>query len=210
MNFLIVDDHPLIRRGIRQILEEAFPESVVDAEGSCETALPKVREQSWDLIILDISLPTMGGLEFLDRIRRVRPGQPVLVLTMHGEHQFAVHAVRSGARGYVTKQTADEDLLQAVRRVLSGGHWVSGDFAEALLFTHTGRAPHLGNHQSLSPRELRVLVSIASGYGVTEIAGQLFLSAKTISTYRSRSMEKLDLHSNAELTRYCPDHRLVT
>lgn len=209
MNILIIDDHPLMRRGVRQILEESFPGCAVQDESTCENALIEVRVKAWDLIILDISLPAMGGLEFLDRVRRIKPDLPVLILTLHSESQFAVHAVRSGARGYVTKLSATDELVGAVRRVLDGGHWVSHNFAEQLLFGSNSRALNGAQHHTLSPRELRVMTSIASGYSVTEIAAQLCLSVKTVSTYRSRLLEKLGLSSNAELTRYCLDHKLV-
>lgn len=209
MNFLVIDDHPLIRRGVRHLLEEGWPGCEVHDAGSCEKGLHLLHGTQLDLVILDLSLPAMGGLEFLDRVKRQHPDLPVLILTLHAESQYAVHAVRSGARGYVTKQSASDDLANAVRRVLSGGHWVSPAFAEQLLFSPNGSAAGNARHHTLSPRELRVLTSIASGYCVTEIARQLYLSVKTVSTYRSRLMEKLALSTNSELTRYCLDHKLV-
>lgn len=209
MNILIIDDHPLMRRGVRHLIEESFPDSAVRDLSSCEDALEALHERHWDLMILDITFPAMSGLEFLDRVKRLKPDLPVLILTLHSETQFAVHAVRSGARGYVTKQSAAEDLIHAVRRLLDGGHWVSHSFAEQLLFGPNANAMTGAQHHTLSPRELRVLTSIASGYCVTEIARQLCLSVKTVSTYRARLMEKLGLVNNAELTRYCLDHKLV-
>ena len=210
MNFLIVDDHPLMRRGVRQLLQENYPGCRIQEEHSCESALEQIDRRVWDLVIMDLAFPGMSGLECLDRVRRIAPATPVLIFTLHAESQFAVHAVRAGARGYVTKPSAGEDLLSAVRRILSGGHWVSHAFAEQLLFTSSSKAPGTMQHFTLSPRELRVLTSIASGYSVTDIARQLCLSVKTVSTYRTRVMEKLSLSSNAELTRYCLDHKLVT
>lgn len=209
MNFLLIDDHPLMRRGVRHLLEESHPGCYVHEEDTCEAALTILRARRWDLVILDISLPAMSGLECLDRIKRLCPDLPVLILTLHSERQFAVHAVRSGARGYVSKQSACDELVSAVRRVLNGGHWVSHSFAEQLLFGPNADALDTAQHHTLSPRELRVLTSIASGYCVTEIAKNLCLSVKTVSTYRSRLKEKLGLTSNAELTRYCLDHKLV-
>ncbi len=208
MHFLVIDDHPLIRRGVREILQEAYPGCTIRDEPSGEAGLAQINSGRWDLLILDLSLPRMGGLELLDRIRRAGTQLPVLILTMHSETQFGLHAVRAGARGYVMKDTANNELLHAVKRVIAGGRWVSESFAETLV-ARADRTDRDPSHQLLSPRELKVLVSIASGNCVTEIANQLHLSVKTISTYRARVLEKLQLQSNAELTRYCLDNQLL-
>jgi two-component system, NarL family, invasion response regulator UvrY len=209
MDFLIVDDHALIRRGVRQILEEEYPSCLVYEAASCEAAIPELRKKAWDLLIVDLSLPRMGGLELLDRMQTINTVVPVLVLSMHGESQFALHAVRAGARGYLTKDTASDQLRCAVQKILSGGRWVSETFAERLA-ARSGKLQNEPAHELLSPRELRVLTALASGYSVTEIARTLYLSVKTISTYRSRVLEKLQLGSNADLTRYCLDYKLVS
>lgn len=209
MNFLVIDDHPLIRRGVREILLDSFPGSRVQDESTGESGLARLRTERWDLLILDLSLPKMGGLELLDRLRRSGSHVPVLILTMHNEKQFGLHAVRAGARGYVTKDLASEELMHAIKRVLAGGRWVSETFAERLVVRadRDEKDPH---HDLLSPRELKVLVSIASGFCVTDIARQLHLSVKTVSTYRTRVLEKLQLRSNSELTRYCLDNQLLS
>jgi DNA-binding NarL/FixJ family response regulator len=207
-NFLLVDDHPIVRRGTKQLLEEAYPQARVIEVDSGEAAVAAVQQQVWDLIVLDLSLPGMGGLEALERIRRAREGARVLVLSMHGEDQFALRALRSGAAGYLTKEHAVDQLLEAAARVLAGGRWLSPALAESLALQmaseQTGPA-----HARLSSREFRVMCLLASGRSVGRIADDLSLSVKTVSTYRARVLDKMQMMNNAELTRYCLENRLI-
>lgn len=208
LRFVVVDDHPLIRQAVLQMLSGAYPGAQLTEAANGEDAVAVLRERSADLLILDLGLPGMGGLEVLDRAARLHPKMPVLVLTMHDEDQFAMRALKMGARGYVSKELASERLLGAVRRVLAGGRWVSENLAETLA-ARLGAPDETVLHQRLSPREFRVLSLLAAGVTVSDIATQLALSSKTVSTYKARILEKLTLRTTADLTRYCLDHHLI-
>lgn len=208
MKILIVDDHAVVRRGLQQILLDAFEDLVFGEAVNAEEALERVRRHSWDVIILDISMPGRSGLDALKEIKREKPNLPVLVLSIHPEDQFATRVLRAGASGYMTKETAPEELVTAIDKVLSGGNYVSPSLAEILareLRRDTCAAPHEG----LSDREYEVMIRIASGKTVSEIADDFSLSVKTISTYRTRVLEKLKMKSNAEITRYAIRQGLV-
>jgi two-component system invasion response regulator UvrY len=201
VRFLIVDDHALIRRGSRELLSEAFPEAQFEEAGTGEDALGLVGRLPFDLAILDISMPRRGGLDALKEMHERVPQLPVLVLSQHGEEQYAIRALRAGARGYLTKNSAPEELVRAARKILGGGKYVSESLAERLADSlAVDHAKPL--HATLSDRELEVLRFLASGQAVKEIAAELSLSEKTVSTYRTRVLEKLDMKSNAELMRY--------
>jgi DNA-binding NarL/FixJ family response regulator len=201
MRALLVDDHAVVRRGVRTLLEESFPGLDVGEAGQPHEAIALVDHEPWDFVLLDLALPGRGGLETLKEIKRARPALPVLVLSMHPEAQYAARALRDGAAGYVTKDSAPETIVAAVRKVLAGGTYVSDALAETL-----ARALRAGEgrpaHERLSDRELEVLRGIAAGKRVKEIAGQLSLSEKTVSTYRARLLEKLDLRTNEQLVQY--------
>ena len=209
IKLLIADDHPVVRRGLRQILEES-PEIVVGAEvGSAHEVLRAVREQSWSVIVLDISLQGGNGIDLLKDIRHERPEARVLILTAHSEEQYAVRALKAGAAGFLNKESAPAKLLEATQRIAAGGRYVSPALAETLASILAGDARGLP-HESLSDREFEVLKLLASGKTVSEVAGGLALSVKTISTHRTRILKKMNMRTNAELTQYAVRQGLVT
>ena len=193
---LIADDHPLLRRGLTHILQgepDFFPPG--EAENS-EQALELIHKKPWDIIVLDIAMPGRSGLETLSEIKRLRQSLPVLILSMHSEEQFARRAIKAGASGYITKSDAPAELVRAIRRILSGRRYVGSALAEMLANSvESGEDRPL--HEMLSDREYHVVCRIASGKSVSEIAEETSLSVKTISTYRARALEKLEMHSNA-------------
>jgi two-component system invasion response regulator UvrY len=205
---LLADDHEVVRKGLIQILAKSVPDLSVDEAVSGHEALAWALKTDYALVVLDISMPGRGGLEVLREIRSRRPKIPVLILSMHPEEEYAVRALRAGASGYVTKDSAAEELAAAVRRVLAGGRYVSGSLAERLaveLKPSGGRMPH----ETLSDREYQVMRMLAAGKTVKEIGEELSLSVKTISTYRSRVLEKMRLRNNAEIARYAVENRLT-
>lgn len=205
---LIVDDHPVVRKGLLQILVEE-PDVEVAAEATTAAELlDLVREKEWDVIVLDITLPDRSGLEALKDVKAMRPGLPVLILSMHPEDQYALRALKAGAAGYVNKESAAEELVNAVRKVVGGGKYVSPSMAEKLAVvvgTDYERPPH----ENLSDREFQVMCMLASGRRLKEAAEELCLSVKTVSTYRARVMEKMGMDSNAELTYYAVKNGLI-
>lgn len=206
---LIADDHPVVRRGLRQILEEA-PDVVVGGEvGSAHEVLSAVREQSWTVVVLDISLPGGNGIDLIKDIRRERPDSRVLILTAHSEEQYAVRALKAGAAGFLNKESAPAKLAEATHRVASGGRYVSAALAETLASILSGDAQGLP-HECLSDREFEILKLLASGKTVTDVAESLALSVKTISTHRARILKKMNMRTNAELTHYAVRQGLVT
>lgn len=205
---LIVDDHAVVRRGIRQILEDAGDIRVVDEAATEQEALEKTREGGCDLVLLDLSLPGRGGLEVLKQLHEEFPRLPVLVLTMHPEEQYAVRTIRAGASGYLTKQSAPEELVRAVRQIVGGKRYLTAAVAERLA-EEVGHEDARAPHERLSDREHQIFLMIASGKTVSEIAEELALSVKTVSTYRARVLEKMQLRTNAELTRYAFERALV-
>ena len=205
---LIVDDHAVVRRGLRQILQEHPDTAAVDEAANGQEALAGVRKGSYDLVLLDISMPGISGIDVLKQIKAERPTLPVLMLSMHPEEQYAVRALKAGASGYLTKETAPEQLMSAVTRILEGRKYVSETLAEHIasgLGRTVGRLPH----QDLSDREFQILRMLASGLTVTEIGRALNLSAKTVSTYRTRLLSKMGFHSNADITRYAVQNKLL-
>jgi DNA-binding NarL/FixJ family response regulator len=205
---LLVDDHAVVRRGVRDILTEALGTVSFGEAGKPSEALEKMQKETWDVVVLDISLPGRGGVDALRDMKRLRPAVPVLVLSMHAEEHYALRALRAGAAGYVNKEGAAEELAGAVRKVLMGGTHVSARLAETLakgLRDDSSRPPH----DRLSDRELEVMRGIAAGKTVKEIGAGLALSEKTISTYRTRLLEKMQMQSNAELVQYALREGLV-
>jgi two-component system, NarL family, invasion response regulator UvrY len=208
LRILIVDDHPIVRQGLKQTLADAAEIGEIVEAATPQEALDFVRQRKWDAVILDIGLPGRGGLEVLKDIKREAPRLPVLILSMHPEDQYAVRAVRAGAAGYLTKGAATESLIAAVRKVASGGRYISPELAERLATELTVDPDH-PLHASLSDREFDVLRSIASGQTVGDIAERLSLSVKTVSTYRARILEKMQLKNNAELMHYVLTNHLL-
>lgn len=205
---LIADDHAVVRQGLKQILGDT-PEMLVAGEAATgQQVLDKVRAESWDVVVLDISMPGHSGLDVIKQLKSERPKLPVLVLSMYSEDQYAMRVLKAGASGYLTKETAADELVKAIRKVVSGGRYVSPLLAEKLAFeigADTGRLPH----ETLSDREFQVLRLIAAGKPVKEIAVELSLSVKTVSTYRARLLDKMNLGTNAELMHYAIQNHLV-
>jgi two-component system invasion response regulator UvrY len=208
MKFLIADDHAIVRRGLAQILCEEFPAAKVSEVANSNEALEAVRRENWDVILLDISMPGRNGIETLKQIRSEGIRSPILMLSMHSEDQYAVRVLKAGASGFVNKESATEELLVAVHKVLSGRKYITASVAEKLAQTIGGDGRQSA-HELLSDREMQVLHLIASGKTVSEVADELSLSVNTISTYRTRLLEKLSLNNNAELTRYAIDNHLA-
>jgi two-component system invasion response regulator UvrY len=205
---LIADDHAVVRQGLIQILGN-IPEITVAGEAiSGQEVLDKVRAEAWDVVILDISMPDCSGLDILKQLKSERPKLPVLVLSMHSEDQYAVRALKAGASGYLTKDSAPDELVKAIRKVVSGGRYVGSCLAERLAFEIGADSSKLP-HETLSDREFQVLRLIASGKSVTEVAAELYLSSKTVSTYRVRLLKKMNLKTNAELMHYAMQNHLV-
>jgi DNA-binding NarL/FixJ family response regulator len=207
-NIFIIDDHAILRAGLKQILAQTPDLVVADEAGDEQEALEKARKNAYDLVLLDIALPGRSGIEVLKQLKTEQPALPVLILSMYPEEQYAVRALRAGASGYVTKQSAPDELITAIRKVLRGGRYVSSSMAERLaayLDAETEKPPH----ELLSDREYEVMRMIASGKTVKQVADQLHLSVKTISTHRERILKKMKLKNNAELTHYAIKHGLV-
>jgi two-component system, NarL family, invasion response regulator UvrY len=208
LKFLIADDHAIVRTGLKQILQAEFPSSVIDEARDAEEMIQKVMKLEWDLVISDLSMPGRSGLEALTQIHAEFPKLPVLILSIHPEEQYATRILKAGAAGYLNKETATEELTTAVRRILQGRKYITPSVAELLvsnISTDSDKTPH----EILSDREFEVLKLIASGKSVSEIAGSLFLSVTTVSTYRARVLTKMNLKNNADLTVYALEHKLI-
>ena len=205
---LIVDDHGLVRRGLKEVFADEFPGlEVGEAENSPE-ALELVAAKEWDIVLLDINIPGRSGLEVLAEMKRLRPHIPVLVITAYGEEEFAVRSLKLGASGYLNKGLSSDEVLIAAKKVLTGGKYVTTSLAERLATTLGNEIQH-PLHESLSTRELQVLQMLSLGKSMKEIAGELALSEKTVGTYRNRLAKKMGLGTNVELARYALKHRLV-
>ena len=208
MRVLIADDHAVFRRGLKETLAEAFSRVTFGEAKTAQETLEQVRRQDWDVVILDISMPGKSGLDILDDLKRLRPKLPILLLSMHPEQQFARRALKAGAAGYLTKDSVPDELKVAVKKIAAGGRYVSATLAEKLAVDlREGAETPL--HELLSDREFQVMRMIASGKTVKEIAENLSLSVKTVSTYRARILEKTGMKSNAELIRYALQSQLV-
>ena len=208
MKFLIIDDHAIVRKGLAQLLKEEFPDAEIAAAVNDSEVYEKTRNKIWDVILLDISMPGRNGLDILKQLRADNVKAPILVLSMHQEDVYGPRVLKAGASGYLNKESATEELIIAVHKVLSGRKYISGALAEKLA-EGVGDVSGKPAHELLSDREMQVLQLLASGKTVSDIAAELSLSVNTISTYRNRILEKLLLNNNAELTRYAMDHSLV-
>lgn len=209
MRILIVDDHPVMRFGVRQLIEQHWPQAAVSEAGNLRQALELARVEYFDTAVFDLSLPDASGLEGLAQLHRVAPGLPILVLSMHDEEAYARRAFQVGAKGYLAKENATAELIAAIGRVRNGGRYVSATLAERLAGMLAGEGPSLAPHESLSPQEYRVMLLIAAGKTASEIAGLMHLSAKTVGTYRTRIIEKTGLANTAGIARYCTEHGLL-
>lgn len=205
---LIVDDHTIVREGLRQILEET-PDIVVAGEASsAQEVMDKVWNRSFDLVLLDISLPGRSGLDVLKQLKSIKPDLPILILSMHPEEQYAVRSLRAKASGYLTKESASDELIKAIRKVSKGRKYITSSLAEKLAFELEDSSGG-SSHEKLSDREFQVMCMIASGKRVKEIADALSLSVKTISTYRTRILKKMNMRNNSQLIHYAIKSGLV-
>ena len=208
IKILIADDHPIVRKGLKEIIEETPGMKVIDEASNGQEVLKKIFQKDIHVVLLDISMPGRSGLDILRDIKRLKPKLVVLVLSMHPEEQYAVQALKEGASGYLTKKSAPDELLTALRKVSSGGKYVSSSLAERLAYA-LEKDVEQPLHEALSVREYEVMRMIASGKTVTEIGKELFLSPKTISTYRARILEKMRMKNNSQLVRYAIKNQLV-
>jgi DNA-binding NarL/FixJ family response regulator len=205
---LIADDHAIVREGLKQILADTSDIVVGGEAVNATQTLERVVKEEWGVVVLDITMPGRSGFDILKDLKAARPGLHVLVQSMHSEDQFALRALKAGAAGYINKESAPDELVKAIRKVNAGGRYVSPALAEKMALRQVNeetRPPH----ELLSHREYQVLLLIASGKTATQIAAQLSLSVKTVSTYRTRILEKMRLETNAELTHYAIQRRLV-
>jgi|SRR5262245_13117654 len=207
IHILIVDDHAIVRRGLIQIMREE-PDIEVSETANPREAIRLIREKNWDMVVLDLDLPGKSGLELLKEIKHERPPLPVLILSVYPEDQFAVRTLKAGAAGFMSKDTAPEELIKAIRKVLSGGKYINESVAEKLLSGLSSKTDGLP-HEGLSDREFQILCLFGSGKSVSEIASELSLSVATISTHRARILEKMSMKTTAELVRYAIENRLV-
>ncbi len=209
LTLLIADDHSVVRRGLRQILEETPDIEVGDEAVDGNEVLEKVRGGTWDALVLDITMPGRNGLDILKEVKAEYPRLPVLILSMHAQEQFAARVLKAGASGFLPKESAPDELVKAVRKICSGGRYITTEQAENLVSHFNGQGDR-PPHELLSDREYEVLRLIASGKAVSQIALEIKLSVKTVSTYRARLLEKMGMKNNAELTHYAIKNALVS
>lgn len=205
---LIADDHAIVRKGLFQILRDAPDGFEVDEASSGNEVLDKIEKNNYDVIVLDITMPGRSGLDVLSQIKAQHPALPVLILSMHPEDQYAVRVLKAGASGYLMKESAPAELIQAVRKVASGSKYITATVADRLVFT-LEKGSEKSPHENLSDREFEVFVLLAQGMPVKDIADKLFISAKTVHTYRSRILDKMQMKSTAELIHYAIQNKLV-
>ncbi len=204
----LADDHLLIREGLKKILASEKDYLVVGESGHPDDVIDFFNENEADILILDLNMPGRSGLDVLKHVKKIKPETKILVLSMYPEDQFAERTIKAGASGYITKESASEELIKALRKIAKGGNYVSNSFAEKLLFkkkTISDQKPH----EFLSDRELQIMILLAQGKTQVEISNELALSTSTVNTYRSRILEKLNLRSNAEIIRYAIQNKLI-
>jgi DNA-binding NarL/FixJ family response regulator len=208
IKILIADDHPIVRAGFKQVISDMPDMLVADEASNGQEVLQLIGKKDYDLVLLDISMPGRSGLEILKDLKSEKPKLPVLILSIYPEEQYAIRALRAGASGYMTKASAPNELILAIRKISEGGKYISASLAEKLAYYLDGDAAK-PPHETLSDREYQVMLMIASGKTVTEIANELCLSVKTISTYRTHILEKMRMKNNAEITLYAVQNKLV-
>ncbi|MEY4703404.1 MAG: hypothetical protein RIR96_1301 [Bacteroidota bacterium] len=208
LRILIADDHSIVRRGIIQILNEHYSNAILEEVADADAMISAVMKKKWDLIISDLSMPGRSGLDVLPQIKQINPELPILIMSIHPEDQYAIRVLKAGASGYLSKDLAPEELINAVQKVLSGRKYITPRIAEKLILTIHGEQDQLP-HQSLSDREYAVFSMISKGTTISEIAEALHLSPTTVSTYRSRILQKMDLKNNSELTVYAIQNNLI-
>jgi DNA-binding NarL/FixJ family response regulator len=205
---LVVDDHEIVRAGLKQLLSDYEEFTVAGEAGSGADAINMVRESDWDVVLLDISMPDMNGIDTLKQIKHFKPRLPVLILTGHPEENYAINLLRAGARGYLRKECTPQVLVDAIRTVVSGRRYVSPALRDQLAAELSGEGQN-ALHTELSQREFQIFCKLADGQSVSEIAKDLFLSVKTVSTYRARILEKMGMKTNAQVTYYAIKHGLI-
>jgi DNA-binding NarL/FixJ family response regulator len=208
IKILVVDDHAVVRHGVKQILTEQFQDAVIGEAQNAEELFGQMRKERWDIVVLDVGMPGKGGLDALKDLKLLHPKLPVLVLSAYPEDQLALRMLKAGAAGYLSKDSAPNELVQAIRRILGGGRFVSAAVAE-LLASNLEAELEKPLHEQLSDREYQVLCLIAVGKSLKEIADDLSVSVSTVNTYRARILEKMQLKNNTELTHYAIENRLV-
>jgi two-component system, NarL family, invasion response regulator UvrY len=208
MKILICDDHKIVRDGLRQILQQMEEVTFIGEARDGNEAITLLKGDSYEVVLLDISLPDQNGLEILLAIKAKWPSTNVLMLSMHPQEQYAIRALKFGASGYLTKDTASEELILAIKKVSSGGKYISQALAENLAL-HLDGDLHNQKHEILSKREFEIMIKLANGKSLQEIGDELFISVKTVSTYRCRIMNKMELKKNTDLTRYCMENNLI-
>jgi DNA-binding NarL/FixJ family response regulator len=208
IRILIADDHAIVRKGLRQIILENYPFATIEETNDAEELIAKAAKDKWDLVICDLNMPGRSGLEALHQIRQFAPRLPVLIMSIYPEEQYAVRVLKAGASGYLSKESIHDHLNNAIQTVLRGKKYITPSVADILASSLTDNKNQLP-HESLSDREFDVFKLIASGKKISDIAQQLSLSITTVSTYRSRIMEKMSMNSNSELTRYALEHGLI-
>lgn len=205
---LIADDHPILRNGLKLFLTYSLDMHVAEAEDG-QQVIEYISAHDVDILVLDLSMPGRTGLDILKQIKRLKPQLPVLILSAQPEEKYALRSMKAGAAGYLSKSAGTFELMGAIKKILAGGKYVSPSLAERLVEESTGEKEEIVSHDSLSDREFQILCQIASGKSVGEIAKELHLSVKTISTYRKRILEKMNLNSNSEIMQYALKHRLL-
>jgi DNA-binding NarL/FixJ family response regulator len=208
MRILVADDHTVIRKGLKQILLEAYPAVYIEEATDAETVINKIMTGSWDVVISDLSMPGRSGLDVLQYVKQNNIKTPVLILSIHPEEQYAIRVLKAGAAGYLSKDAAQDELVAAVQRVLQGRKYVSSSIAEKLVTELDQPNSAKSPHELLSDREFDVFMLLASGQSITEIADRLSISITTVSTNRSRILAKMNLKTNADITRYAIEHKL--
>lgn len=208
IHILIADDHAIVRKGLKQIILEEYPSALVGEVGDVESLIAEVIKNNWEIIVCDISMPGRSGLEALKQIKEINPHIPVLMMSMYSEEQYAVRVLKGGASGYLTKDKVHEELIKAIQAIKLGRKYITPSVAEKLAET-LNSPDNKPPHELLSNREFDVLKLLADGKAVSDIAAQLNLSATTVSTYRSRILEKFNMKTNAELTRYAIENGLI-
>jgi len=208
IRILIADDHAIVRKGLKQIIIDEFPSAAIIEVSDVESLVKQVIKENWDVIICDISMPGRSGVDALEQIKQIKPEVPVLMMSMHPEDQYALRVLKAGASGYLNKSSIHDELVKAIHTVRLGRKYITASIAEKLAGTlnaPAGKQPH----ETLSNREFEILKMIASGISISDIATQLSLSATTVSTYRSRILEKMSMKSNADITRYALENGLI-
>lgn len=208
IRIVIADDHEIVRAGLKQIIADDSGMEVAGESNNGENLIELVKKNDYDVVLLDLKMSGLSGIEAIKHIKAMKPELPIIVLSMHAEDQYAVRTIKAGASGYLTKETAAENLVNAIKKVVNGGKYISPTLAETLADTLAGGGT-ARPHESLTDREFQVMCMIASGKTVSEIAAELFLSVKTISTYRQRLLEKMNIKNNSELTHYVIKNNLL-